>query len=328
MGALTVLLSDELLPPKYFNDSRTIVAIAQRQIVNSPDQQFEHVTRIYAFLGLVDYPVLTGLINYVAWVVVLVAAWRGVHAGGALALGWQAAVLILGAVFLGQFSKDVFVLGVVAVLVLAGRGRAREVAILLVMLAYAGWFRPYWFLVAGLYALGRLWIGSRGLSPRAVVMLLGAQLLVVVSAVHWGLGVDFAHFREAANAARIGSVDAQTALPASFLQSEQLPVDYLNALLFLLDFMLPASLAVSGGPFYLVIAGTIAALWLVFWLALIKGRHASVTDVRLLRAVALVTSFVAVQTAFEPDYGSYLRHITPLLPLLLMVALWDRRKSA
>jgi hypothetical protein len=38
---------------------------------------------------------------------------------------------------------------------------------------------------------------------------------------------------------------------------------------------------------------------------------------RAARASALLVAVVSVQAIFEPDFGSYLKHLTPLMPLFL-----------
>ena len=43
------------------------------------------------------------------------------------------------------------------------------------------------------------------------------------------------------------------------------------------------------------------------------------------RAVALLLGLVVVQAIFEPDYGSYLKHLSPMLPLFLALLPLARR---
>ncbi|EOA1112542.1 hypothetical protein ACHM6P_005110, partial [Escherichia coli] len=42
-------------------------------------------------------------------------------------------------------------------------------------------------------------------------------------------------------------------------------------------------------------------------------------DKTLRAVIALILSFSALQSIFEPDYGSYVRHLSPLYPLFFYI---------
>ncbi len=82
--------------------------------------------------------------------------------------------------------------------------------------------------------------------------------------------------------------------------------------MFLLAFPLP--LLLSGDAVQLLAGGFMAVCWalLAFRSRLIVGGRGAG-----LLPLAFLLSFLMVQTAFEPDFGSYIRHITPQLAIFL-----------
>jgi purine-cytosine permease-like protein len=99
----------------------------------------------------------------------------------------------------------------------------------------------------------------------------------------------------------------------------------LNSAIVLVTFAVPLPLFLRLSPYYLVVAVFLLVLWFMFARAVHLSSAESRTDPRWARLVALVLSLTVVQSVFEPDYGSYVRHLTPLLPLMLAVILWRPR---
>lgn len=93
----------------------------------------------------------------------------------------------------------------------------------------------------------------------------------------------------------------------------------------LVTFAVPLPLFLRLSPYYLVVAVFLLVLWFMFARAVHLSSDESRTDPRWARLVALVLSLTVVQSVFEPDYGSYVRHLTPMLPLMLAVILWRPR---
>jgi hypothetical protein len=138
------------------------------------------------------------------------------------------------------------------------------------------------------------------------------------------LGVNLNSFREVVS--QTNSLYAQTAI------IDYIPVTgplggALNALCTLVLLVVPIPLAVTGSPVYLAFAGVMAVLWIKLVTVVRDGMRNSwfVLDVRLARAVSLLLAVVTVLAVFEPDYGSYIKHLTPVLPLFFFV-LRARRK--
>ncbi|WP_418606504.1 hypothetical protein [Georgenia sp. SUBG003] len=147
------------------------------QLENDPS--FENVGNLYRLLGLADAPVLAGLLGFGVFVLVVQAvATRDIApaypaAGAALVV----VSLVPGAVYLGQYSKDVLVLLITALaLRRAGSGRF-ELLLVTTMLVYAAVFRN-WFLAIALYVVLRLMMRrTTSLSRIFLVMVLALGVL-------------------------------------------------------------------------------------------------------------------------------------------------------
>jgi hypothetical protein len=229
-------------------------------------------------------------------------------------------------VFLGWYSKDVLVLPITAMAVTADR-RSRVVGVLGAMLIYAAVFRSYWVAIALVFLVFVLIL--RRTRHRPAVVLTSILLLGILTA-GWGFeyltGADVGTLRTSLNADRLGSVDAQTQIP-TFVRGGSPSAESLNLLITASFLFFPVPLLSLGGIYYFGIFILLAGLWLLFFRAALSMiRTATETDQedstgRLWPAaiVAYPLAFAAVQVLFEPDYGSALRHLVPLLPCMLMV---------
>lgn len=322
-GYILVILREDLLPERFSYDGNAIQQAAQGHL-GFLDQSFTVVGGIYRSLGLAHNGTLAGVVTYsVAAAAILIAvARRGTDApittGSAMIL---AVTVLFSAVYLGYYSKDIFV-AILAIIALTAPQRLIGESMLLgAMLLYAGYFRTYWYLVVIFYVAMRIAAGRDLRLKRMLVV--GALGLVATSFVLFfvnGVPADF--YRYTVNSDRIGAADATTAI-TRFIDLPEPFGGVINNLITLGGLLVPIPLALNGGAYYLVLAALLLSLWL--WTARAAQSWAGQSpSVHLQRAICLVGALVAVQAIFEPDYGSAVRHLTPLLPLVLLIA-WSAR---
>jgi hypothetical protein len=83
------------------------------------------------------------------------------------------------------------------------------------------------------------------------------------------------------------------------------------------------------GSQYVLYAVGIFAVWMTLLVTTVRGwKRLSQKDrhgVHL--GLSVLWAMLTVQAIFEPDYGSYLRHLTPMLPLILGVSLIASRSG-
>jgi hypothetical protein len=325
-GCVIILLRQQILPAKFSYDGLRIQAIAAGRVGDRGDKSYDHVGDFYALTGLAQSPRLAGLVGFglFVWCCCLVLRRTNWHLSW-LTLGCLVVATLLGAVFLGWYSKDVLVLPITAMAVTADR-RSRVVGVAGAMLVYAAVFRSYWAAIALLFLLFVLVLRRTRHRPAVV---LASLLLLGILLAGWGFeyltGVDVGTLRTSLNADRLGSVDAQTQIP-TFVRGGSRSAEALNLVVTASFLFFPVPLLSLGGIYYFGIFILVAGLWLLFFRAALMIRTATGTDQeegagRLWHAaiVAYPLAFATVQVLFEPDYGSALRHLAPLLPCMVLV---------
>jgi hypothetical protein len=116
--------------------------------------------------------------------------------------------------------------------------------------------------------------------------------------------------------------EAASSLISPFVSMPEPLGGIVNVMLTLVSLVFPWPLVSLGGLYYLFLTVVFVLIWISFGLS-VRERNASripsASRFRFDRAVALVMAFLSTQALFEPDYGSALRHLTPLLPLIVYV---------
>lgn len=321
------LAAHALLPSKYFTDGRVLQSIATGEYLPLEDTSFLYVGRLYAFLGMAHSPLAAGALGLALSIIAFWAALRRARGRVTLPAVFLIAVFaVLSSVYLSQFSKDVWVLPVSIIVLLAPKGWRGDLLIVPAMILYASYFRQYWFLVLGLYLLFRLVTAVRArrryLALAVLVGTLGAVLVAPVV-----LGEPLEQARTSVNLERSSSADAVTQInPVQY--GSNAVADTVEDMVTLAQLVVPTPLASAGSPIYLGYLVLITGLWGVFGWAvvgsrrrLVSGRPTKEIDDWALRCGLLVLAFLTTQSYFEPDYGSYLKHLSPVLPVLIAAAL-------
>ena len=319
-GVLFVLLGRYVLPTKYFSDDVIIQSIAQRNAPFVPDQSFQHTADVYRWLGLADAPLFVGLATLLLCCLVLAVAARPVRIlieAPAFALFFSTAI-VLNAVYVAQFSKEALLLPIALLFVVfPARKPVWSAAILLSsLLLYAYFVRTYWFLIAALSLI--VVTALQRLGRRAFVFVPPLLVLAVGLAFHLALGVNSDHFREVLNATRPAG-DTTNTLILPLVSVDSLGTDLINTVLEGVLLVVPIPLLVTLSPGYVLAALGITVMWV--WLGREVWAHLTLPPRHRSFAfavpAALIVSLLLTQSFFEPDYGSYLKHLSPLLPVVL-----------
>jgi hypothetical protein len=205
---------------------------------------------------------------------------------------------------------------------LIDRRRQGIVLTALLLLLYGLFARTYWVAIV-LAWVGTLWLITRS-RRRAWVLFIAvtATVLIVVAWITLVQGYPLDYYRDGSNVIRIPSGDADTAIRSPLSGTDGFPLGLASYLITALALLVPVPLAFIG-PQYAVYAVAIITIWLFHirtGIALLRGSTGE-RDRRRAWTLALwlLPVFVfLVLVAFEPDYGSYLRHLTPMLPLMLL----------
>lgn len=313
------IFSRTFLPKNYSFDGNSIQAIAQGRPYYEPDASYASAGLFYRYLGLAELPWLIAPIGVILTAVVI---WwvnhRALIAKDITAWIFSTVSLGLSSIYLSWYSKDLILLIFMAgIFFLIGNAKFLDAFLVFV---YAFVFRQYWFAIGALYLSYRLYLRNRVPSLKfwfvsSLVGLLG--LVVAYSAI---TGRDVSTLRDTINEIRVGSIDAKTIIRTQF-QSGGVPVGFLNSSIVFLSLLFPLPLAALGQIVYIGAAITLSLVWLVFTLRLKSRFSLDSAEVRQkkLSISSLVISVLVVGSLFEPDYGSYIRHLSVILPFLTYV---------
>lgn len=302
-----------------------------------PADPFRNIALIYRALGLGHAPDVAAMVAIAVFGAAVFAAvrWNELARLTPVGLVTITACYALALIYLAQYSKEFVSLLLVTLVLVLRRGPWSEFLLVGAMIGYAITMRPYWGIVVALYVLGRILLPRmRGLLPVLVGVLVIYGALQLVFNNFLGEALSFS--RTAVNTLRAEINISVGSLIVDFLP-DQPALQWLNAFVVFLSLIAPWPLILDGSSTYLMMAIVLVFLWgLVGWSirrlqreqAAGLGRETvfsasssraplSERTPRAERAVALLVALVVVQAVFEPDYGSYVKHIVPMLPLFL-----------
>lgn len=233
----------------------------------------------------------------------------------------------LSMTYMTMLSKELIVALVLAPFIfLARRGLIGIIIWCVIALVYATYYRTYWFIMIPMF-LGLYWIIRSTKKPIYLIVSVPLALLALSIAFSAFLGLDLDNFRTTVNDYRIDSGDnnARTMI-LPWLAGGGPIVSWLNSSITWLTLMIPLPLFILLSPYYLLIATLITLLFYKSWRAFfnIQLEHKQ-SD--LPACAALIISFTAIQSIFEPDYGSYVKHLAPLFPLFFYVIFKSQQPS-
>ena len=310
------LFARPYLPDQFVRDDGHIrLAIADPTTTDA--ESFRTIAHLYRLLGLEDNAPGAALLGVTVFVVAVFAAigWQQLAR-----LTWVGLILLtlmtgVAVVYLGQYSKELVTVVLATVVLLLPRTALGEIAVVAVCLLHAALLRPYWVLIAAAYVGWRILQRYR---VRPLLMLVclvaGYGVLSVVFAAVLGGGLESQ--REWMNAERAGtSVDTLIIGPFPGATGA---LSVASVLVVLAMLLVPLPLLATGSPTHMAAAVLLTAIWvLVLSQLLHRGARSGRAPFppAAPRAAALLLAVVTVQALFEPDYGSYLKHLSGLLPL-------------
>lgn len=231
---------------------------------------------------------------------------------------------VLSVTYITILSKEFVVSLVLLPFIYCSRHGAKGILLWCVIaIAYAAFFRTYWFIMIPMF-LGLYWIFKNTSNPIILILTTPAALLLLSIVFSVFLGVDLDNFRSTVNDVRIdgGDNNARTMI-LPWISGGGPILSWINSCITWITLMLPAPLLILLSPYYLIIATLIAVLfyksWQAFFTILAQKNQSDLSA-----CSALIISFTAIQSIFEPDYGSYVKHLAPFFPLFLYIIFKSR----
>lgn len=318
---------DSWLGEAFNNDARTIVDIAHGQL----DWQgsFRFVSNFYSALGLIERPIIAGLLGVVLCLLCALAAVkatggvRGPIIGPAFLFGY----LVLSGIYIGTFTKEIFIVVFVTAVLLMPVPSTRwkfiatEAAIIVLMLVIGVGLRKYWVFIAAAFVLFRI-VTSRTLKLRYLIPVVLVVNVLFSLAIVIVAGRPADGFRYEVNETINIHLGGSNTMIYPFIDSGSETLSgVLNNLITLIVLVLPVPLLAMGGAYYIASAVLFIGMWSVTMYAVARRDFAQ--PVLAQRIISVLMAFIVTQGLFEPDYGSALRHLVPLIPFFFV--LWSMR---
>lgn len=315
-----------ILPKYFFFDENTISMFIQWSAKFIPGDSYSSTAAFYTLLGIDKESLL-----FTMTATVITIALYYYHLVKAKTKSLTAVEIILlvffmllSVTYMSTLSKEFIVAIVLTPFVFfARRGFWGLATWCIIALLYAAYFRTYWFIIIPL-TLSLYYIFRSTTKSLYLILFVPLALLFLSLAFSIFLGLDLDGFRTNVNDIRIdaGDTNARTII-LPWISGGGVITSWLNSSITWVTLMIPLPLFILPSPYYLLIATLITILFYKSWRAFFEILSDK-SQPDLAASAALIISFTAVQSIFEPDYGSYAKHLAPLYPLFFYVILKSR----
>jgi hypothetical protein len=333
-GVFIVLISDKIFPEKYFNDSKMIkdfYPLVTNLHFNFFDS-YTNTARFYLIFGFgnFDSRIIEGLFTYTVFFICMFLVYRisGIPLTNRVFLFlcvWNAPT----AVFLGQITKEVIALLVITFQLYALYKNTIKIKIIgaAIILFYALFFRSYWVIIIYFAVLiAVLVIGHFKVKGYKIIIdtiwkplffIVGVLFLFFAAGL---MGQYLTDFRTDVNIYRQNDPDAVTLINNAYINTS-VGTDLLNWVLAWLTLIVPVKLLLLAEIQHIFFAvWNLFSVCLFIYIAKYLINH-KIKDIPVIWSIAWIVSFSLVQGLFEPDFGSFVRHESVLLPMFFYIFL-------
>ncbi|AIO39725.1 putative membrane protein [Burkholderia cenocepacia] len=321
MLAVLAVAKEAFLPRYFFFDAGTIDSFIA---AGAPFVAGDSYSSTAAIFGAFGFRLDSPLLSLATCAIVVPTMLFGVTGAQVSFIKPRQVVLfvfcgVLAVVYMTTLSKDLIVMLIVLAFFARPRRHAWIGTLMWLGLAllYGYYFRTYWFLIVAIFVALRVMtlVTRRALLivPAIFVLLFGIALILQIK-----LGVSADYYRVVINDARLeqGETHANTMI-MPFIPGGTFVAGYLNTCSTFLTFIVPVPLLGLLSPYYVVIFTFVAVLQFSFWRAFLFEMKIG-RDAQVIECACLVAAVLAIQSMFEPDYGSYVRHLAPFYPLMFL----------
>lgn len=328
---ILTMFAKSIMPDRFYYDVQTILDAMPSAQGFSVSDSFASTAYFYKLLGFHGTGATNILLSLLAFCLIFKFLWDCLQKANPRVISILdffalAYFLFAQCAYLGVISKDLIVLILVYVFWRTLRFGVRGIiAWSLFAALYATYFRTQWFiLLAVFWILFLLNLKKVRVFYSAIAILAFFLALAIVFQI--SMGVDLDHFRTAVNLVRLdsGTDDVRTMIVAYLPVSGFLSVA--NTSITFLFLMFPVPLLLLLSPYYFI---SFAAVSISFW-SLIKALYVNSGKAIGLPETAcfsLIMGSVAAQSLYEPDFGSYIRHIAPFLAPMFFLILEMKQKE-
>jgi len=314
--AFIAFFKEYIFPEKYFFDSVTLQYAIDHPIRERLEQSFSNTAKFYRILHI-DKNFVAPLLCIVTYFLLIVKLFKNYSIEYISFFSYILVVAYsaIAMVYLATYSKD-FLLFLLVIIPFVYFEKKSIIIWTLFVVFYAYFFRTYWFISIALFWGIKLFIIK---SPKKFLLLIPLVYLAMNFVYHYIFGTSITAIREGANTDR--DIESGQTIIKTYIEGSNLLSESLNSIVTLVFFIVPIPLFLLLKPFYIILTLLIVVFFynfLKFYLN--ESRHKEFENI-----FSFVISFMIVQSLFEPDYGSFVRHLSPLYPFIFLCIVKNTR---
>lgn len=228
------------------------------------------------------------------------------------------ALIVIQAPFYAWYTKEFVVLFLVALFLWAVKKRWRLFIWTASCLVYTYYFRTYWAIIIAIF-----WMlyASRavGIRPLGIICTGLLSLFVLAVLFQFVLGMNLVMMRSSINASRVANqvIHMKSAI-AGIMPATGLLSSWINAVYVWVILILPIPLLIMFTPYYMASFAFISSVTMQVGKKFLLLQHVGVNR-KVTVMILWLIAITLTQSIFEPDYGSFIRHLSPFFPLILYV---------
>ncbi|PKH20156.1 hypothetical protein CIG19_18565 [Enterobacterales bacterium CwR94] len=323
MMIVLAMAKESVMPTYFFSDQRTIFNVMPFAYSFQPGSSYSSTAYFYKLLGFEESSVIFALISSVLIMATYIFILVKVKGGqlNIFDLGVFLFFVFLSVVNLTWQSKDFIVFLVMLPFLLTFASPKLGLAIWTIgALLFAYYFRSYWFLFV-IEFYGLLFVSRFIKSAKMMIVMCLLSMFALAVAMQVVMGVDVDSFRTAVNEIRLDREgDGSNTLITPWVPGGNPVFGWINISITWFTFFVPFPLILMLSPYYLVISFFIIMMFKRIWTIINRTLQSKEHPLLLLYALMII-AFTVIQSMFEPDYGSYLRHLGPFYPFMFYVYL-------
>lgn len=306
---LVAFFKESIFPEKYFNDIVTIQRLIEHPYKDMGDSAFTNTAKFFRIFHI-DKSFLAPILAIVSYFLVIYFSFKKYSveiislSNFLLIVSYSAMAMV----YISTYSKDLVLFLLVVVPFIFFEKKHLLIWTLFVVF-YASFFRSYWFITIVLFWGIKFFVIKK---PKLLLIVIPLYFFLISFVYNYIFGTSLSMIRYLANLDRDVET-AQTAIPI-FIKGNNFIMEAANYLITLIFLIAPVPLLLLAKPFYIILA----LLIIVFFYNFTKLYLKEYANKEYSNIFSFVISFMLVQSLFEPDYGSFVRHLAPLYPLIFV----------
>ena len=224
---------------------------------------------------------------------------------------------IVRSFFLENLTKEIIVSVAVLSILFSSLTRKYRGGFFLSAVIYGVLIRPYWIL----FSLS--WVGvcvmKKYVSRFTFFLMLFLFYLAVAMAIQLALGFPVSSIRASNNELRTAGEEGSKSLIVSWLSGSDFVSQALDSMIIFFRLSFPVELILLSGPGQVIfVALMIMTALLLFKVITSTDYKGAPIETKPKELIAIPLAFLLVQGLFEPDFGSFARHFSMVVPVLFV----------